>query len=509
MPTKREVFEQHIFHADVSFKSVDGQKVFRVPAPTGVDDFANIEGAIIACNALANGGIVELASGTYITAGGHTALNQKARIVGKGVTSTTISHTGNNSCFTLNAPGVTSERVGVESILITGNSSASACGIEIRDVNFGAYLTHVRIIGYTGNSSSGAVLLNNFASNQFTEGVQFDDVSISNCLNGIIFHRTSGTDSFNATHMKNVAINVPNNGVGIGVGTLAGSGVCTVYNAEWHVQLWFDNHTSNFGLDIGASSRVWQIFIWFHGEGLTGSSKVVRVQAGSTLAYWGSFQFGKDATWTTTGAAYHMLWDPNNVGNMATQVGVAVAPQGAVSGIPVLGVSPYNATNSQLPATTAGQYAGIDKDGNIVQLSFQSNVKIQVKSGGNNSSALLYTDPNSVVYNVVKKSQALTFPGAGGAVATDFTFGGPFKITVTDGIAFTISNPTGAASGDRILYDILNSSGGAMGAITWGTNFALAGAFTNPASTKRRTIEFYFNSADTKWVEIARAGADI
>jgi hypothetical protein len=46
-----------------------------------------------------------------------------------------------------------------------------------------------------------------------------------------------------------------------------------------------------------------------------------------------------------------------------------------------------------------------------------------------------------------------------------------------------------------------------MGAITWGAAFLLAGAFTNPASTKRRTISFVFDG--TNWVETNRAAADI
>lgn len=82
------------------------------------------------------------------------------------------------------------------------------------------------------------------------------------------------------------------------------------------------------------------------------------------------------------------------------------------------------------------------------------------------------------------------------------------RITVADGVAFTISNPAAALAGRRLTFDILNSSGGAMGAITWSANFKLAGAFTNPASTKRRTITFYTPDG-TNWIEVNRAAADI
>lgn len=92
-------------------------------------------------------------------------------------------------------------------------------------------------------------------------------------------------------------------------------------------------------------------------------------------------------------------------------------------------------------------------------------------------------------------------------IATNAVRRGPFTIVATNGTAFTISNPTNPTTGKTITYDIKNSSGGAMGAITWGAAFLLAGAFTNPANTKRRTISFYFDG--TSWIETNRAAADI
>lgn len=93
-------------------------------------------------------------------------------------------------------------------------------------------------------------------------------------------------------------------------------------------------------------------------------------------------------------------------------------------------------------------------------------------------------------------------------IATDASLpSDTFKIAATNTTAFTISNPTNPTAGRKITYDITNSSGGVMGAITWGAAFKLAGAFTNPANTKRRTIGFYYDG--TNWVETNRAAADI
>lgn len=108
-------------------------------------------------------------------------------------------------------------------------------------------------------------------------------------------------------------------------------------------------------------------------------------------------------------------------------------------------------------------------------------------------------------YGVYPKTvKALAYSAS---IATDAALGSHFTTAATNGTAFTLTNPTNATAGKEITYDLLNSSGGAMGAITWDTLFKLAGAFTNPANGKRRTISFYYDG--TNWVETNRAAADI
>jgi hypothetical protein len=109
-----------------------------------------------------------------------------------------------------------------------------------------------------------------------------------------------------------------------------------------------------------------------------------------------------------------------------------------------------------------------------------------------------------------QKFAALTY---GATVATDASAGNLFKLTVTNGTAFTLSTPTNPAQGQVITYDILNSSGGAHGVITWGSGFLNggagtvgSGAFTGIANGKRRTISFYYDG--TNWIELSRT-ADI
>lgn len=93
------------------------------------------------------------------------------------------------------------------------------------------------------------------------------------------------------------------------------------------------------------------------------------------------------------------------------------------------------------------------------------------------------------------------------SITPDSNTGDYHTIAATNGTAFTINNPQGSTAGQELTFEILNSSGGTMGTITWDTAFKLAGTFTNPANGLRRTITFRYNGSS--WIEICRAGADI
>ena len=106
-----------------------------------------------------------------------------------------------------------------------------------------------------------------------------------------------------------------------------------------------------------------------------------------------------------------------------------------------------------------------------------------------------------------------TIPGSlialsyGTTIATNASLGPYFEITVTDGVAFTMGAPTNGRIGDEINYTFKNTSGGAMGAITWNAAFALAGPFTNPATGNSRSIKFRRDGS--LWREQSRNAADV
>lgn len=112
----------------------------------------------------------------------------------------------------------------------------------------------------------------------------------------------------------------------------------------------------------------------------------------------------------------------------------------------------------------------------------------------------------------------------GGTLTLDCAKANDFRVTVTDGTAYVLGNPTmptdvwqahegagGRAVRDnqRVCVIIKNSSGGAAGAMTFGAKWKTAGAWTQPANGKYRTIEFLWDSVNDVYIETFRSPADV
>jgi hypothetical protein len=94
----------------------------------------------------------------------------------------------------------------------------------------------------------------------------------------------------------------------------------------------------------------------------------------------------------------------------------------------------------------------------------------------------------------------------GASMTIDASAGNEFVITPTNGTAFTIQNPTSQVTGQRITIRLVNTTGGALGTVTWGSQFKMA-AWTSPADGNSRAIDFQHNG--TNWIEAGRTSADI
>jgi hypothetical protein len=101
----------------------------------------------------------------------------------------------------------------------------------------------------------------------------------------------------------------------------------------------------------------------------------------------------------------------------------------------------------------------------------------------------------------------LVAPNYDASIDIDAAAGSTFLIVATNNAIFTVANPTNPTSGQQIRIRIKNTSGGALGAVTWDTAFKLGAAWTSPANGYSRSIDFEYNG--TNWVEATRSAADV
>lgn len=86
------------------------------------------------------------------------------------------------------------------------------------------------------------------------------------------------------------------------------------------------------------------------------------------------------------------------------------------------------------------------------------------------------------------------------SITIDASLGNEVDITATNGTAFTINAPTNPTTGQILVITIRNTSGGALGVITWNAVFKML-AFTSPTNNNACDIMFKYDSAN--WRQIA------
>lgn len=118
-----------------------------------------------------------------------------------------------------------------------------------------------------------------------------------------------------------------------------------------------------------------------------------------------------------------------------------------------------------------------------------------------------YLPQGAVLPRVVKTIVAVTYSAS---MTPDARLGDWQAITVTNGSAMTVNAPSGppsAAQSQRLVIEVFNNSGGAMGVITWAAAYVFPGvSWSNPASGKRRHAVFEWNGA--AWLCTSITGAN-
>jgi len=91
-------------------------------------------------------------------------------------------------------------------------------------------------------------------------------------------------------------------------------------------------------------------------------------------------------------------------------------------------------------------------------------------------------------------------------VVIDADLGAEFRLTPTDGVAITISDPTPMVDGQIIVLTIINTFG-VLGALSFGSNTKIGAAWVQPANGYRRTI--WLSCDGSKCHEIGRTAVDV
>jgi hypothetical protein len=171
--------------------------------------------------------------------------------------------------------------------------------------------------------------------------------------------------------------------------------------------------------------------------------------------------------------------------------------------VTITGNTSNSILNSYIPGSRGARYC-VNIDTGCSQVVISSNAMQAGVSGTINDpnfSAIVVGNPG--VADAAARS-TITYSAS---MTPDLTTGAYFfDITATNNTAFTINAPTGAAKNQRLAIRIRNTSGGALGAVTWNAVFKMA-AWTSPATANSRTIEFEYNG--TNWVEMNRNTADV
>lgn len=274
--------------------------------------------------------------------------------------------------------------------------------------------------------------------------------------------------------------------------------------------------TNNYGFfsDINAATTTWQLYMSGSGNSYFGGP-VGMIGASNPLGSSVLLQMGIGANHPGTGTSISII--NAQIVAPATATGffdgvvtrldtaasaftigtirhflASITTKGA--GSTITNVYGFYASNSIIAAgVTLG--AGFFSDINAASGVYQLNMSGTAQSKFNGT--VIFA--KATVFNEVTDTYSTS-------ITPDASAGDSHIITVTNATAFTINTPTNPTTGQRLRFTIRNTSGGAMGVITWGAGVFKMPAFTNPATAFSRTIEFEYNG--TNWIEHDRSAAD-
>lgn len=412
------------------------------------------------------------------------------------------SATGGNHASRYNA-----NAFNVKTVLTCGNAAA---GFRIDDTNTSTTTSYPK---GTANANAGHVSLVD-ARNNGTDGLQ-----LGNCNDNVF----------------DMVVSQNNTGCGIRFktdGTNAGPRCNKILGNDCE---------SNTGNDIqidaatlpAAAPGLYNVVLG--NRSVAVASKIVDNSSGSLVLQWNSglgyrgYHYGPDlnsanqtgATGTATFATTVMTVTAATAGTFA--VGQNIIAEGVAQGtiISSLGTGTGGTGTYNLSSTpgslgsrgvSAGGQAGVNMHAgpnlalarwySIPIGAADSALRGQVHKSGGSYTDCLELNENGV-FRTWYDLATLTYSAS---VTIDTTKGRKFSLSVTDSSALTINAPTNVRTGEDFTLIVRNTSGGAMGVITWNAVFKMS-AWTNPANANSRSIRFMYDG--TNWVQISGTGVDV
>jgi hypothetical protein len=478
------------------------------------------------------GALIQCSPGTYI---GNFILPPKTVIDGMHPSLVTLTQ----------ANGANGDVVqGRNFLTLTGKAYAAG------DYALGCPEAGVRNCTIDGNKANNAT---GYSIRMWGRATILDNVEVQNGPQGDIWTEFTDVDSFSdaAQKLEGRYYRIRSSNSGGDGWTFRGPHDSVIYGMESY------NHAAwAFTSDSVANSYQGSARLWEHNSYLCTSGDVRTLNNGAILMYGGSMTGANVGTGFQSSAASgackligvqvagRLIYFDLRAQNHQIIANIANSPPGANSDIVKLNgcsgcqvilegttgdiglgfnCNIVNAVTDNLNAVSGIVNAGLRTTLVAGIPNASSRIDLQTLGNGGNS-ARFQLGPTNQIYSssgfhpAIPNSNGTLLPGGGtvntgqsggGTQNIDASTGWQFEYTVTDATAFTIANPTNPTTFGILNIVVFNNSGGAMGAITWGGNFHLAGGtFTNPATGKSRAISFQW-VAGLGYIEISRSSADV
>lgn len=115
--------------------------------------------------------------------------------------------------------------------------------------------------------------------------------------------------------------------------------------------------------------------------------------------------------------------------------------------------------------------------------------------------------PNTETGVLIERSErSYIVPESSNTFTPSLPFGSVQIVDIDDATAKTIANAVAPVHMARMTVHVINSTAGALGGTSWGSEYRLAGAWVDPAAGQMRSIEFVRRGG--LWREVSRSAAD-